>query len=343
MNWRTILERVSPLWLGIAISGTLMALFLVIETSLGRWDTLRAAGELNPLARVSTGILRDIRLAIVHILWAGYLPAALLYSMRNGRRTVMQLQDALDCTRDECAALARSLALRPRWLVITGIAGALISFATPYIAPPVPSEPWNPAGWSPEVTWHRLVSPPVLVCLSWLAYSVVAVSARLSAVAKKLGRIDLLDLSSLAPFTRVGLTNALLLIGALSIASLMLIETGFGLTIVLIGVPGFVAATLALIAPVRGVHSRIRQSKDAELQQVNMAIARKRDTLRSPEAGDKTGELADLIAYRGLVESVPEWPFTTSTYTRFFLYLLIPAASWVFGVVFEEILSRVLF
>ncbi len=53
--------------------------------------------------------------------------------------------------------------------------------------------------------------------------------------------------------------------------------------------------------------------------------------------------MADLVAYRGLIEDVPEWPSTTSTYTRFILYMLIPVAFWVLGVVAEEIVGRAAF
>ena len=52
--------------------------------------------------------------------------------------------------------------------------------------------------------------------------------------------------------------------------------------------------------------------------------------------------MADLVAYRGLIEDVPEWPFT-STYTRFILYMLIPVAFWVLGVVAEEIVGHATF
>jgi hypothetical protein len=53
--------------------------------------------------------------------------------------------------------------------------------------------------------------------------------------------------------------------------------------------------------------------------------------------------MADIVAYRALVEDVPEWPFTTSTYARIFLYALIPLASWSIGIVAEEIVGRALF
>ena len=52
--------------------------------------------------------------------------------------------------------------------------------------------------------------------------------------------------------------------------------------------------------------------------------------------------MADLIAYKGLIESVPEWPFTSSTYTRLFLYALLPVATWGIGFFAEELVGRLL-
>ena len=342
MNWRTTTDRVSPLWLGVVISGTLIVIFLVLQTVLGRWDALRADGNFGPFARVSTGVLRDTRLAIVHCLLIGYLPAALLHAMRNGQRTVLTLQGALNCTREECVALAEAVTLDGRWLLITGLLGFSLAIVNPYVAPPVPSAPWSLSNWNPEVAWHRILGPPILVCLCWLGYAVVTVSTRFSRLARELHHIDLLDLSALAPFTRVGLTNSLLLIGSLSVASLMLIETGFGATMLLIGGPALVVAVLALISPVRGVHRRIRQAKDAELKRLNGAIAEHPIAAQHLDADQRRGELADLVAYRNLIENVPEWPFTTSTYTRLILYMLIPVASWSLGLAAEEIVNRVL-
>ena len=101
MATRTLLDRISPLSLGFGISLLLIASLFASETLLGRWDLLLVAGDFDPLARVSTGILRDLRISIVHCLLAGYLPAALLQVLRNGRRTVARLQGALDCTPEE--------------------------------------------------------------------------------------------------------------------------------------------------------------------------------------------------------------------------------------------------
>ena len=343
MTSQAKIDRISPLWLGIGISGTLIAILLVTETAFGRWDALLAQGEFDPLARVSGGILRDIRLAIVHCLLIGYAPAALLYVLQSGRRTVLVLQDALDCTREECEALAASVRLSGRGLLITGLIGLVLSFVGPYVVPPVPPTPWSPSTWSPEVAWHRILGPAVNIWVWWLGYAVVAVSLRLSRLARKLDRIDLLDLSPLKPFTRQGLTNALAVIGLLSIYSLMLLETGFGRVMLVNGGATVVVATLALLAPVQGVHQRIRGSKEEKLRRIDESISTQRSALEDPGAGRRAGEMADLVAYRGLIEDVPEWPFTTSTYARLILYMLIPVASWILAGVVEEVVGRALF
>lgn len=180
-----MIERLSPLWLGIGISASLIVILLVTETTLGRWEALLAGGEFAGLARVSSGMLRDLRLAIVHCLLIGYLPAALLHVLRSARRTVYLLQNVLNCTREECEALAASVRLRRRGLLITGLLGIALAFLTPYLAQPVPLEPWSPSNWSPEVGWHRILGPVILLFMWWLGYAVITVSVRMSRLAKK--------------------------------------------------------------------------------------------------------------------------------------------------------------
>ena len=339
---QSMIEKLSPLWIGLGISGSLIVILLTTETALGRWDALLAEGEFDVLARVSEGVLRDVRLAIVHCLVAGYLPAAFLQVMQSGRRTVLTLQGTLDCTRKECENLAASIKLSTRGLVITGLLGLALAFTTPYIVPPVQPEPWSPLTWSPEVAWHRILGPVISVWLMWLGYAVVTASVRISRIANKLKQINLLDLTPLAPFTHLGLTNALLLIGLLSILSLMMLETGFGQLIVLLGGGTLLLTALALLVPVGGVHKKIHQSKEAEIAWVKGEISKKLSTFQNPDDGRRSGEMADLVAYLSLVERVSEWPFTTSTYTRLFLYLLIPVAFWGIGIVAEEIVQRAL-
>ena len=98
MKNRAITQGISPLWLGIGISGSLLLIMFVIETVLGRWSGFLVGGEFDPLAKVSEGMLRDLRIAIVHCLVIGYMPAAFLSVLRNGLRTVLVLRATLDCT-----------------------------------------------------------------------------------------------------------------------------------------------------------------------------------------------------------------------------------------------------
>lgn len=337
------MDRISPLWLGLGVAGALIIILLLSETLLGRWNVILAGGDFDPLARVSGGELRDFRIAVVHCLQAGYLPAALLYVLRSGRRTILDLQDIMVCSPGESRSLVASLRLSRPVIVILAFLGLLFVAVSPYLIPPVPLSPWNPTTWSPEVVWHRVLGPVTNVLSFWLAYAVVMVSLRMSHIAKELVQVDLLDLPPLSPFTQLGLTNALLLVGSLSIWSLMMIETGFGQMLIFIGGMTLISTAIALLLPVYGVHKRIRQRKEIELAWVKRNISQQRGLLQKQENSRSAGGLADLISYQGLIESVPEWPFTRSTYTRIVLYVLLPVVTWGFGLLAEEVIGRALF
>jgi hypothetical protein len=343
MATRILVERVSPIPLGFGISLSLIAILVASETLLGRWDMLIVDENFDPLAREPTGILRDLRIAFVHCLLAGYLPAALLQVLRNGRRTVARLQGALDCTREECRRLADSIRLSKRGMIMATLIGFAIALLPPFFVEPVPDRPWTPAEWNVEVYWHRILGLVVGIGLALLAYAISAVSLRMSRIAQRLSRIDLLDLAPLAPFAQQGLSNALLLVGVLSVASLMMIEAGFMMLMLIIGSSTLVLAVLVLIAPVRGVQKRVRGAKQDELAWVSEQISDLRAKFEGPPAGARSGELADMVAYRSLIESIPEWPFTGSTYARLFVYALIPLASWGVGIVAEELIGRLFF
>jgi hypothetical protein len=337
------IDRVSPFWFGIGISVSLVALLVISETVFGRWDLLFVGDDFDPLARVQTGVLRDLRIAVVHCLLVGYFPAALLHVLQHGKRTVAHLQGALNCTRQECDRLARSIRLSKRGLLVAALVGMAIAFLPPHFVEPVPEAPWHPRNWNPEVAWHRILGPIMGVGLAWLTYAISVVSLRMSRIAQRLSRIDLLDLSLLSPFAQQGLNNALLLIGVLSISALMMLETGFMMLIIIIGTGTLVLAGLALLAPVRGVQKRVREAKQRELDWTAAEISRLRDGFAKADPDRRSGDLADMVAYRTLVADVSEWPFSGSTYVRLVFYALIPLASWGLGVIAEEIIGRVFF
>jgi len=338
-----MIERLSPLRLGLGISAFLIVALIASETLLDRWGLLLVEGEFDALAQVSSGVLRDVRIAIVHCLLIGYLPAAFLHVLRSGRRTVLQLKEALDLSHEECENLAASVRLSTPALVIFGLIGLAVSLAGPYMVPPVPPSPWNPATWGPEVIWHRVLGLGTGVFGWWLGYAIITVSIRTSRIARRLRKIDLLDLSPLAPFTQQGLTNALLLVGLVSIWSLMLLETGFEQVMIVNAGIALVMMALAMLAPLRGVHRRICEAKEEALDWVNGEISEHRVAFEGSRSGRRDGEMADLIAYRNLIDDVAEWPFTSSTYFRLILYAMLPLLSWGVGIVAEELIGRALF
>ncbi|MBT8477894.1 MAG: hypothetical protein KJO06_03180 [Gemmatimonadetes bacterium] len=333
----------SPLRLGLTVSGILVLALLVSELVFDRWPAIAQVSREGAFARQPEGILRDLRIAVVHCLLAGYLPAAFLAVLRNGRRTVFALQGALDCTPEECGALADSIRFSTVGLAAAAALGLVFAFTGPLIVPPVPQSPWSPISWNAEVAWHRILGLWVGLWGGMLGYAILAVSRRMSRLAADLKSIDLFDLQPLLPFTQQGLGNALLLMGFVAIAGLMVLtETGFGLIGLAVGTVILIAAGLALALPLRGVHRRIKQAKAAELDWVDTKLRQQRTVLKSGE--DRTsGDLSDLAAYRDLIKDVPDWPINASGYVRFGLYLLIPIVSWAAAALVERFIDALVF
>ncbi|MDP2481782.1 MAG: hypothetical protein Q8W45_00745 [Candidatus Palauibacterales bacterium] len=333
----------SPLRLGLTISCVLLLGLIASEALLDRWPAIARAAQGGPLSRQDDGILRDLRIAVVHCLLAGYLPAAFLSVLRSGRETVIALQRALDCTPKECDALANSVRLSATGLAVAALVGITLAFAAPYIVPPVPVSPWRPLSWAPEVAWTRILGLWLGACGAMLAYAIASVSRRMSRLATDLKSIDLFDLEPLLPFTRQGLRNALLLIGFVAISGLMLLtETGFGLLGTVVGTSTLVIAGLALLLPLRGVHRRITEAKEVELAWVNSKLREQRDVLKKGSART-SGDLSDLSAYRELIRGVRDWPISTSSYVRFAAYLLIPLISWAAAGLVERLVDALVF
>jgi hypothetical protein len=82
--------------------------------------------------------------------------------------------------------------------------------------------------------------------------------------------------------------------------------------------------------------------KRAELQRVDDAIRGSEaaaHALHLPAKFRDAG-LADLIAYRGLIDAVHEWPYDTSTLRRFALYMFIPLLSWAAAAIVERVINQ---
>jgi hypothetical protein len=85
------------------------------------------------------------------------------------------------------------------------------------------------------------------------------------------------------------------------------------------------------------VHEAIVREKRAELE-------RSAAQLRARAAGgprEAPGSLADALAWRAHVASVPDWPLDVPTLRRFVLYLAIPLGSWLGGALVDLLVERV--
>ncbi len=161
--------------------------------------------------------------------------------------------------------------------------------------------------------------------------------------------IDVLDQKPLRVFGRIGLRNALVWVLGVSIGMLAFVNPEIRITEALIVLtPLLIVSTgitlAALLLPVRGLHARIVTVKAAELARIEAAIRGDLSALAgSPIVlRDPPPSLADLIAYRGLVESAPSWPYDGSTLGRLGLYLLIPLGSWIGGALVERAVAAAL-
>jgi hypothetical protein len=168
------------------------------------------------------------------------------------------------------------------------------------------------------------------------------VSARRARVYQALGRrarVQLGDIAPLAPFARAGLRLALLWFVGTSLASLLLVDAGAPVLVASILVVTTAIAVASLLAPSRGVHERLRDAKQQELGWLRAEIVRASAALRS---GDAPGaaQLPALLAWESRVVAAPEWPFDTSTWLRFALFLLVPLGSWLGGAIAERMVGR---
>jgi hypothetical protein len=195
--------------------------------------------------------------------------------------------------------------------------------------------------WHPEIGFAWLVGSLVGWSLGVFMYETLVYARRFSDLAGQIGKIDLLDLSVLLPFARQGLRSALLWLVLISIVSLNAADFIWFVATTLLALVG---AAAALMLPVRGVHRCLRKAKQAELEKVNAAIRGDSGQLAGSAIGTRRDSpgLSDLLAYRGFVESVREWPFDSPTLLRFILYLAIPLGSWLGGAFVERILSAAL-
>ncbi|MDJ0700856.1 MAG: hypothetical protein QNJ07_13460 [Woeseiaceae bacterium] len=315
-----------PFWIGIAFTVALIVVFFA-----GRM-IVDGASDSTP---------DDLRIAITQILMATYSASAYAYLLTSARRTTQDLSSVAPELPQWRAAV--DLAGKHPWWILALVGTAsilLVGVPATNATTPAPVNPWEWRAWNYDVFWHRVTSVFFVWWIGCFCYVVVVESARLSRLSKDIESVDLLDMTPYRPLMRQGLTNALLVVGMASVLSLLAVEARYVPMLALFWIEFVVLAWIGMMLPLRGIRRKIRAAKERELDWCRRKLRTSRDGLKS--GSDEGRSIAEILAYKGMIEDLRNWPFDSPTLVRFSLYLLIPLGSWLGGAFVERGLDLVL-
>ena len=330
-----------PLWLALVVAGVLFGGAVVFRLVAARFGASQETIDLDFATRAALVASAGTGYALAAVRWVG------VESFRDLQ--ALGLRDAhVDPVREPQRVLGAPLAemRRSRWAGLAGILFFVATIEVPnYIAGAPPFATW--------VTFHSMSYMLVLgVLFFWIAGRIAFFSVLSSRVTEQDDRsetFDLLDTRPLAIHARLSLRTSLAWVIGFSIASLIFLnpEVRFVQSLIVFLPILLITAAIAsatFLLPLRDLRRRVAAAKRAELARVEAAIRGEPGALHGSrlEARGGAESLADLIAYRGLIDAVPEWPFDASALRRFGLYLLIPIASWVGGALVERLVSSIL-
>jgi hypothetical protein len=328
----------APARIGVALAIGLIALYVTLMAWLGYVDELQAQG-------LQVWKSRDARFGVLLVLVAVYTPVARRYASLGARDNLAELAPLLASHSD---ARGPATPLRVARSRRRGRVGGWMGMAiVPVMALLIDRDPtlyFQSYYWGGPQLWTYAFG----FFVGWQVgrfLSEQAEDARyFSALAERLPAIDLFDPRPLAPFVRQGLRGGLLWIVFVSLYSFNLVDTDALASVALMWLLGLAFSLPPALLPLLGVHRRIRAAKRTELDRVDAALRDEPDALASSALERRAGgvSVADLVAYRGLVSSVREWPFDAGARWRILLYLSIPVGSWLGGAFVERILGAAL-
>ena len=310
----------NPLWIGIGFTISLLLVFFI-----GR-GLFAGANDSTP---------DDLRVAIIQILMTAYSASAYAYLLMTARKTTHDLSPVARHDQQWQKIVDRA-GKHPWWVLLpVGAASYLVvGVAVTNATTPEPVNPWYWQMWNYDLYWHRATTVLFVWWIGCLCYVIVAESARLSRLSDNIESLDLLELLPYQPLIRQGLTNALLVIGMVSIMSLLGVESRYLPVLVGFWIAFILLAWAGMMLPLRGIRRKIRVAKDQELDWCRQTLKITRDELKSGASEQKS--IAEIMAYRAMIENIRNWPFDNPTLVRFTLYLMIPLGSWLGGAFVER-------
>ena len=148
--------------------------------------------------------------------------------------------------------------------------------------------------------------------------------------------IDIFEPTPLKPFAQIGLVDVLVITGALLITTLQSFDLSFrpdnySNTLIVV-IPSMV---YLVIYPMYGIHKRMVQMRQGELESINRIIA----TAPKDLDLDNVSALEILLQRRERIEKTSTWPIDTSTMQRFLFYIVIPPLAWVGSALVEFVID----
>jgi hypothetical protein len=326
--------RLPALFVWIVATLAVLVLCTVWHNATGAWRGITVSGE--PFWRTSW------RLEIVFAVILGYAFACGGWIVRSVRRDLGALAPVLAIEPSEVAAEQAAVGCFSRSALLVAGAGGVAAGIVVHSLVNALLPPGHSA--LDDRFWRFVRDVAIWTLAIRLIFVVIKSSQRVSRLAERAARIDLLDLRGLAPLARIGLRSAFAFALAASMISVMSgDEITLPVTFLTIAVVAAVGACSVLL-PVRGVHRAIRAAKDAELRAVRAAILRTRTAALAggAEAAEDATRLGGLLALEARIAGVAEWPFDVGTFVRFAVFLALPLGSWVAGALVDWVVSRVL-
>lgn len=326
----------------LALGSSLAALLLVVLLGM-----LALTGTLSRLVSgdVPEWLGQDFRVGVILCLILAYLPASVLYTVRLAQRSLRELAAVLDLRTDELEERIAELEWVGRkeylWAGALGLLG-LVAIA--FLPEAVVTREFDLRALDLLTSSHRVMAAIIGFLSGSGMFVAIMVSRRLASLTEERARIPLLESGRWLPLGRLGLGNAFVSAGLISLLLLLVPdrEAGVGLALLLAGLVAGIAVLggLGLVMPLRGVRERIRQAKRLELEACDERIARLRRAWdEPPDSQSDSGKLADVIAYRALIDDVSEWPIDLPQLGRFTLVFGLPLASWVAAAFVERLID----
>jgi hypothetical protein len=153
-----------------------------------------------------------------------------------------------------------------RTLLAAGIVGWLAFITLFLILPDRDSLLFQPWRWALDYTAVVIALSLVGWWIGRLSFELIWTALHLTEIAKRLPHINLFDRDSFKPFIQQGVQSALLIIIMMSITGHLAVKPGSGIIGTMVFMTTMLVLTMmALIIPMRGIHSRIQAGKRGEL------------------------------------------------------------------------------